>query len=346
MEKQIIYHITCNTDNNYAQHCCVMLCSLFENNKELSFHVHILTHGLSSQVKDIIKKLVERYNQLLTIYNIDESKLEGVKFRKDRPLTKAAYYRILLPEVLDSSIEKVFYLDCDIVVLNSVRDIYEIDLSDYPLAACEDPAPYTALHRRQLNFALNDRAFCSGVMMVNLKYWREHGVVAKLLNYSKKDREVVYLHDQDSLNYVFKGKWFKLTFKWGKTPMSIVPLDDDQKNYDLEDFLYHPTIIHYASPLKPWSDVWFPERKYYNKYLTLSQFPNPKIQYVEGRKKTLYQLSVLRYFANRYVRPWIPKLLEIITMDILNILKLLYTAICKPKMLNKTLFKVWYSRYR
>lgn len=345
MEGQIKYHITCNTDENYMQHCCVMLCSLFENNKGMAFHIHILTHGLSSQSSDILTKLVHRYSHDVTIYDVDESKLDGVKFRKCRPLTKAAYYRVLLPEVLDFSIDSIFYLDCDIVVVGSVKEIYEIDLTDYPLAACEDPAPYTALHRKQLNFALNDRAFCSGVMMINLKYWREHDALTKLLNYSKRDKEEVYLHDQDSLNYVFRGKWYKLAYKWGKTPLSIVPIDKDQKGFDLDDYLYRPTIIHYASPLKPWSDVWFPERKYYFKYLALSCYPNPEIQHVERGIRLSYYFSILRYAVNRYVRPWIPRFLEIILMDIVNTVRLLYIIVCKPKMLDRTLFSIWRSRY-
>ena len=60
----------------------------------------------------------------ITIYSVDESKLEGVVFRKNRPLTKAAYYRVLLPEVLDVSIEKVLYLDCDIVVVGEVKELF------------------------------------------------------------------------------------------------------------------------------------------------------------------------------------------------------------------------------
>lgn len=341
-----LYNVTCNTDDNYVQHCCVMLCSLFENNKDLCFHIHIMTHNLSHKSIDILERLVLRYYHKITIYSVDESKLEGVVFRKNRPLTKAAYYRVLLPEVLDVSIEKVLYLDCDIVVVGEVKELFEVDLAGYALAACEDPAPYTSLHRRQLNMALGCKAFCSGVMMINLIYWREYAATEKLLAYSKKERGEVYLHDQDSLNYVFKGKWFKLAYKWNKTPLSIVPLDADQKIFDMDEFLNHPIILHYASPLKPWSNVWFPEKKVYDRYLALSQFPNPKIQKIGMMKKLFYYKNIFRYFANRYLRPFIPRFIEIVLVDILIFLQLIYIIIFKPRKLNKFLFNIWLSRYK
>ena len=346
MKETDIYNITCNTDDNYAQHCCVMLCSLFENNKDLCFHIHILTHNLSLNSSEILKKLVLQYHHKITIYTVDETKLEGVVFMKNRPLTKAAYYRVLLPEVLDLSINKILYLDCDIVVIGKIKELFEFDLTEFALAACEDPAPYNSLHRKQLNMDLSNKAFCSGVMMINLKYWREHNATEKLLAFSKKERGEIYLHDQDSLNYVFKGRWFKLPYKWNKTPLSIVPLDTNQKLFDMDEFLNQPIIFHYASPLKPWTNVWFPEKKEYDKYLVLSQFPNPKIQRVGISKRLFYYKNVIRYYANRYLRPFIPKIIEILLQDIINLLKIIYTIIFKPHKLSRLLFNIWISRYK
>ena len=64
--------------------------------------------------------------------------------------------------------------------------------------------------------------------MINLDYWREKDAEEKLLEYSKREREVVYLHDQDSLNYVFKNQWYVLPYKWGVAPLSIAIIDKKQ----------------------------------------------------------------------------------------------------------------------
>lgn len=50
-----MYNITCNTDDNYAQHCNAMLCSLFENNKDEEITVHVLCGNLSETNRQLIK---------------------------------------------------------------------------------------------------------------------------------------------------------------------------------------------------------------------------------------------------------------------------------------------------
>ena len=339
------YHVTCNSDNNYAQHCCAMLCSLFENNKEMDFHVHVLTHGLTEENTSFLHSLCERYNNKLTTYEVDETKLEGVKFRKNRPLTKAAYYRILLPEIIDESIDKILYLDCDIIVLGNVKEIYNIELQDYAIAACPDASPYSDLHRRQLGFDLKDIAFCSGLMMINLDYWREKDAEEKLLEYSKREREVVYLHDQDSLNYVFKNQWYVLPYKWGVAPLSIAIIDKKQKAFDINEYVNSPKILHYASNIKPWFDVWTPQRFFYIKYLKLSNLEKTNMTHVGIKIRTNAWINNIRYMLNRYFRPFIPNIIEIIVCDIINIIKVIYTLFIKPKQLSKLTFDLWLKKY-
>lgn len=84
--------------------------------------------------------------------------------------------------------------------------------------------------------------------------------MSDLLAFAKKRRDVVYLHNQDALNYVFKRKWFMLPCKWNKTPRNISPLDSEYRKFDRYNYMFDARIIHYASYVKPWSDVWFPER--------------------------------------------------------------------------------------
>ena len=41
-------------------------------------------------------------------------------------------------------------------------------------------------------------------MLVNLEYWRKNNIESQLLEFAKRKREPVYLHDQDVLNYVLR----------------------------------------------------------------------------------------------------------------------------------------------
>jgi len=328
------YHITCNTDDNYAQHCCAMLCSLFENNKGYEFHIHILTHSLSKNNTDVLNNICLRYNSKLTISDVDESKLEGVQFRKSRPLTKAAYYRILLPEILPDNIERVLYLDCDMIVVGDLKELFDLELEGYALAATLDCMPWNSIHRKQLQFEADERSFCSGIMVINLKYWREHDAVNRLLEYSKREKCPVYLHDQDSLNYVFKKQWYLLPPKWNKPALSFLPDVKNQLYFDTYEYVYEPKVIHYSSSMKPWFKMSFPYSELYVKYLRMSGFLNPVFQQVPSGKLIGFELLKLRYYVREYILPFMPQLIMILISDIVKYLRFLISLTNKNRLRN------------
>lgn len=340
----MIYHITCNTDDNYAQHCIAMLCSLFENNTDLNLCVHILINSLSKETKDYMLQLGSRYHNTVIFHKVDESELNGLQYRKNRPLTKAAYYRILLPDIISMEINRILYLDCDMIVLKSIKELFEIDLDGYALAATEDAAPYSAVHRQQLGLDYNSHAFCSGIMMINLKYWRDNQSLTKLLEFSRKKRNPVYLHDQDALNHVFKHQWFCLPPKFNHTTMSISPLA--KREFDNHEYIYDPIIWHYSSELKPWFDVFFPGRKYYIEYLKRSKYHDS--QFIKKRfsfKLNAY-FKVIRYYTSRYVYPVLPDIIEVLISDLIVCMQLITKAVTNPTNLNHFLLKRWEFKKR
>ena len=113
------YHIGCSTDDNYVHHASVMICSLLENNRDNAIVVHLLHDVLSQENVDFLTSLVHRYGAGIVFHKVDVRRLAGVKFRTHRPLSMAAYYRLLLSSVLDG-LDKVLYLDVDTAVLGNV----------------------------------------------------------------------------------------------------------------------------------------------------------------------------------------------------------------------------------
>ena len=124
------YHVTCSTDDNYLQHCVAMLCSLFENNKEHDFCVHLLVHSLSQDGRDLITELGNKYNNKTIVYDIDNSLIENLKMNKGamfngkQMYSIATYYRLFLPSLLSKDIDKILYLDCDVIVLKDIKELY------------------------------------------------------------------------------------------------------------------------------------------------------------------------------------------------------------------------------
>ena len=110
-------HIACNIDSNYVRHCAVTLVSLFENNRAETFTVHILARGLTVKEQTVLTGLAARYGSRVAFYEPDPSLLEGFTIRKfSRRISMATYYRCILSELLPAGVDRLLYLDCDIVV--------------------------------------------------------------------------------------------------------------------------------------------------------------------------------------------------------------------------------------
>lgn len=255
MNKSSTIHVACSTDDNYAVLCGVMLYSLLANsNDNKRMHIHILVSLLSKENRQKFSTQVEKFGAKLTFHAVNDALLEGCKYRtRKHQLSKAAYYRILLASLLPD-IDKVVYLDCDMVVLRDITSLMEIDISQYAVAAVED---YDLLwipeHRQQLRFTASDRYFNSGFMLINLKYWREHDSEKQLLEFSKRERKV-FFHDQDAMNTVFKQSWLRLPPAWNHFNVFQVRSENMFANKkELQQFNKSPYVIHYGDRyFKPW----------------------------------------------------------------------------------------------
>ena len=343
------YNITCSTDDNYLQHCVAMLCSLFENNREHRMVVHLLVDSLSKESRDIIRSLSERYGNEAVFYDMRPEMLENIQLNDmqlngKKMYSIATYYRMFLPSLLPKEIDRILYLDCDIIVLKDVSELFGLNLDGYGVAAVKDCSPYDSYHRFKMGQGLQHTAFCAGMMMVNLDYWRKNNSQSKLLEYATREWKEVYMQDQDALNYVFRDAWLHLPYKWGKTPLCIAPIDNSQKWFDIKEFVYEPCIYHYSAHLKPWLDVWYPDRKYYWKYLALSGYPNPKNTHANRQLRVTIWKAVLRYHINRFIRPFVPNVVELLLRDMLYFI-MFVVNLFRPTRLKERMLRRWCEKY-
>lgn len=267
---------------------------------------------------------------------MNSNDLKDFRFREDSPVTIAAYYRLLLPSLLDDTIKRVLYLDCDVIVLKDVKDLFFLNLEGYGVAAVRDCTPGNDEHRRIMGLSFGQSAFCSGVMMINLEYWREHNCQKQLYEQSMKEREQVYFGDQDALNYVFRNAWFRLPYQFGHTPLTLGVVDFSQPFDDYYQNAYNPSIIHYAAHVKPWLDVKFPEREHYWHYVKLAGIEDPKVLKADKvlRKKIVRVRN--KYLLNKYVRIFI--------FDVIRFLKLI-SMILQPKKFKMFALQYWLHKY-
>lgn len=240
-------------------------------------------------------------NITVEFYEVNTGMLQGVKFRSIAPLTVAAYYRILLPTVLPS-LSKILYLDCDILVLKDISPLFDIDMTHYAVAAVEDILKLEEEHRLQLNLSYADGYFNSGVMMVNLDYWREHDGEYRLLEFSKRKRQV-FFHDQDALNHVFRKQWFQLSPQWNRLYPAIYPTMRFHSICDADDF-DNPKIVHFWGYIKPWYNInWLFGNKYrrlYYSYLSRTEWAEMKpVRYLDKNNWFMVYRHLFGYSFHR-----------------------------------------------
>lgn len=272
-------HIACNIDSNYVRHCAVTLVSLFENNKEETFTAHILARELSESDQKILTDLASRYQNQVCFYEPDITLLKGFTIRKfSKRISMATYYRCILAELLPQDIDRVLYLDCDIVIMGDIRPFWNTPLDGTGVAAVEDMGCREPQRYEILQYPMEDSYFNAGVLLINLDYWRKHDVAHACIDYFHKYPERILFNDQDLLNSILHKHKVLVDLKWNvqdafyRRPKRM----DAAWKEKFTEVLLHPVILHYTNR-KPWEyDSQHPLRSAYFHYLDLTPWKNER----------------------------------------------------------------------
>lgn len=266
-------HIACNIDGNYVKYCAVTLVSIFENNPQSNFCIHIVATGLSADDEQALSLLAARYHNEVRFYAPDENLLKGFKIQKfSKRISMATYYRCILADLLPASVDKVIYLDCDIVVLGDLRPFWDTPLEGVGVAAVEDIGCDEAERYQILQYPQADSYFNAGVLLVNLDYWRKHHMTQACIDYYHKYPERILFNDQDLLNSILHKDKKLIDLCWNvqdgfyRTPKAMTSAWKNK----FASVLKNPVILHYTNR-KPWDyDSQHPLRDEYFRYLALT----------------------------------------------------------------------------
>lgn len=226
-------HIAFTINNKYSQHCGVTIRSIVLNNPDSNFTFHIVCSDILSDKNR--RRLLHTIRKGDNIQINDGVTFERMEFKVDGHATIDNYSRIFLAEILPESIKNVLYLDCDLVVLKDLEDIWTTDLSKAAAAVVCDPSQEWS---DRLGIE-SDKYFNSGVMLLNLQYFRQNRLIEKCLSFMKEQSHLIKYWDQDVLNHVLMNKVYYLDRKFNCIVTKIIDTD--------------PVILHYAGRHKPWN---------------------------------------------------------------------------------------------
>lgn len=248
-------HVVTSTNDNYAKPLGVMLNSLLSNSLDNVIHIYVINKSLSSENRGKLIRIVRRFNATIKFLNVNSSLY--TRFNVYGHFSQEMYYRISIPDLLEKSIEKVIYLDCDMIIKEDIAKLWEIDITSHFLAAVEDPWDARI---SDLSIPPHLGYFNSGVMLINLRKWRAAHTSKKILQFIKNNPSKILLPDQDALNAVLYDKWLKLGIEWNFQVWTHSPQPHIQQK-----------IIHFSGAIKPWNGD-PPLKEEYLKYLDTTQW--------------------------------------------------------------------------
>lgn len=137
MSDQINICLAC--DNNYAKYAGVVITSVLynaENNDNYNFY--IIHNGLIESWRKEILSLKNIRNCDIKFIEVNDNLYSDCKnFQTNKYLSVAACYRLKLPLLLPS-INKISYLDCDVIVNSNIANLYNIEIGRNLIARIKD----------------------------------------------------------------------------------------------------------------------------------------------------------------------------------------------------------------
>lgn len=247
----LAYHCT----DNYARITGTSIVSVFENNKDMNeINVYIIEHGFTQETKAKFTSLADKYGRKIFFIPIPDIEKEYdiklVSIKKKWMFD--SYSRLFLDRILPENIDRVLYLDGDVLVLGSLEKLWEMDLKGKCCAAGLDciSKPYYEL------FGLKDTSrYCnSGVILMDLKAWKQKQIDDRVRQYVKKNNGYVFFMEQTVFNVVLQDEIKYLPAKynvstlmqllsWKELNIMRKPLHFYHED-EIMNALEHPLIIH------------------------------------------------------------------------------------------------------
>ena len=296
-------------DHKYVKPTGVMLRSLIFNNTTQPLNIHAILD------KDVDDNDIKSLNELVTssgvgnfyYYRYNHGNHQTYPCIDGSHLSEAAYFRLFCASILPKDINRILYLDSDMIVNSSLENLWKTDLTDAALAAVVSPGMGSN----------KDIYINSGLLLINLEYWRENKVEKLFVDYINHNSGSLKWYDQDVLNGVFSNNLKKaLPIRYNVREGFLFKKEKLEDGLgcqicELEEALKAPTIIHFSGNIKPWMvGCDNPYRPLFEKYKAMTIWKNTRfidesIFVVLRRlsrlyiKKILFKLGLIEDFIDR-----------------------------------------------
>ena len=253
-------------DGRYSKFTGTAMLSMFENTHE-EVTVHILhDNTLSNDNRDKLSYIAGRYHQHIEFHNVEEvckDEIERINqlFEAERSretFSMGKFYRLMTPYLLSEEVNKIIYLDSDIIVHLDIAELWKYSLGDKPLAAISEIELKTTDFERFVfvnnNVINKEDYFNSGVMLISLKNIREKEIknLWSAIEFRASNQKC-YFYDQDCLNLAFSKNYLKLPNKFNNHP-SVARITENIINQYIYHYAWNSLHLNF---LDKFNELWF-----------------------------------------------------------------------------------------
>lgn len=269
-------NISYGIDENYLDGVGVSITSVLIHNK-INVVFHIICDSYTNNFVEKIEALAIQYKVKISLYLINVTCLEALP--KTQVWSRAMYFRLFAFDYLSSKIDRLLYLDADVICKGSLDELLDLNINNIVAAVVKDVDSIQAnVNERLPAFNLQGRYFNSGVVLVNLQQWAENRLTERallLLTGKDGDSATFKYPDQDVLNILLIDKVYFLPREFNTIYTIKSELNDKTHKKYLGLIHADTRLIHFTGATKPWH-AWasYPSVIYYNNALAKSPWKN------------------------------------------------------------------------
>jgi lipopolysaccharide biosynthesis glycosyltransferase len=250
-----VLHVACAVEGDeYLAHCATMLHSLLSRQPDGEVRIHLM-HGpdISRRQEEQLAGMVNREGGEISFLYVSDERVAGLPTKGFT--RKATWYRIFLAEMLPW-VERMIYLDSDLIVLDSLVPLFETDLEDNWVGAVTNIFQWNHVQRpAELGLAGTEVYFNAGVLLMDLDAMRRNNLGEVMLEYGIENAERIEWRDQDALNVVLGERRLRLHPRWNVMNSFRWQGADEVFGHEAaEEARRNPAIRHFEGPSdnKPW----------------------------------------------------------------------------------------------
>lgn len=253
-------------DDGYAEILAVSLLSLLDSNGEVEeLDIYIVEDKITAENQQKLEMICADYNRkIVFLPKLDIRGMLGVELKTLR-WSDSAYSRLFLKELFAPypDVDKIIYLDCDTLVVNTLQELWDTDITGYLGAACLECM--SNVHKRIIGAKKTSNYLNTGVMLVNVKRWIVEDVQTTACEFLKKYKGKTEYVDQGVINGTISDRFLLVDPRYNLTTLAYDFTYEEMQIYRKPQFGYsksewdkaisHPAVIHFTTSflsVRPW----------------------------------------------------------------------------------------------